>query len=122
MTPRMRFNRPGLVSAPAISMSVMRPASLQTLQRVQPGAFLAKGTPKMSLTSSLAAPINVGVRSAHGLLRGGSLQSMARAVGVVVGAALLAATYQFTYEEGRCFVSNIRAASQIRRARNDAVL
>jgi len=76
----------------------------------------------MSLTSSLAAPVNVGIRSAHGLLRGGSLQSMARAVGVVVGAGLLAATYQFVYEEGRAFVHNLRLSSAHRRARNDALM
>ncbi len=76
----------------------------------------------MSLTSSLAAPVNVGIRSAHGLLRGGSLQSMARAVGVVLGAGLLAASYQFAYEEGRTFVHNMRLSSAHRRARNDALM
>ncbi len=76
----------------------------------------------MSLTSSLAAPVNVGIRSAHGLLRGGSLQSMARAVGVVLGAGILAASYQLAYDEGRTLIQSMRMQSAHRRARNEAIL
>ncbi len=76
----------------------------------------------MSLTSPLAAPANVGIPSARGLLRGGSLLSMARALGVVLGAGLLAASYQFAYEESRMVVHNIRIAGARRRARNDALM
>ena len=76
----------------------------------------------MSLTSSLAAPINVGVRSANGLLRGGSLQSMARAVGVVLGAGLLAASYQLALDEGRTLIQGMRMRSAHRHTRNEAVL
>jgi hypothetical protein len=76
----------------------------------------------MSFASSLAAPANIGIRSAGRLLRGGSLQSMARAVGVVLGAGVLAASYQIVYEEGRTIVFNLRANAQQRRARNDAAI
>jgi len=76
----------------------------------------------MSLTSSLAAPVNVGIRSAHGLLRGGSLQSMARAVGIVLGAGILAASYQLAYDEGRTLIQGMRMQTAHRRARNEAVL
>src|ERR1700694_61927 len=76
----------------------------------------------MSFASSLVAPANIGIRSAGRLLRGGSLQSMARAVGVVVGAGALAASYQIAHEEGRTIVFNLRANAQQRRTRNDAVI
>ena len=59
---------------------------------VQPGAYLAKGTP-MSFASSLAVPASSVLSNARALLRGGSLRSMANAVGVVVGAGMLAAGY-----------------------------
>jgi hypothetical protein len=74
----------------------------------------------MSFASSLAAPATIGIRSAGRLLSGGSLQSMARAVGVVLGAGVLAASYQIIYEEGRTIVFNLRANAQQRRDRNDA--
>jgi hypothetical protein len=76
----------------------------------------------MSFASSLTAPANIGIRSAGRLLRGSSLQSMARTVGVVLGAGVLAASYQITLEEGRTIVFNLRANAQQRRDRNDAVL
>jgi hypothetical protein len=76
----------------------------------------------MSLTSSLAAPASLGIRSARSLLRGGSLQSMARAVGVVLGAGLLAASYQIAHEEGQAIVHGLRLGARHRRARNDAVM
>jgi len=47
---------------------------------------------------------------------------MARAVGVVLGAGILAASYQLAYEEGRTIVHNVRVASAQRRARNEAIL
>jgi hypothetical protein len=47
---------------------------------------------------------------------------MARAVGVVVGAVLLAASYQIAYEEGRDVVRTLRANVAQRRVRNDAVV
>jgi hypothetical protein len=93
----------------------------RSLQRVQPGAHLAKGT-RMSLASSLASPTNLGILSTRGLLRGGSLQSMARAVGVVLGAGLLAASYQIAYKEGQAIVHSLRVGARHRRARNDAVM
>jgi hypothetical protein len=47
---------------------------------------------------------------------------MARAVGVILGAALLAATYQLAYEESRQVVHNIRVNSARRHARNEALM
>jgi hypothetical protein len=76
----------------------------------------------MSLASSLAAPATLGIRSARSLLRGGSLQSMARALGVVLGAGLLAASYQIAYDEGQAFVHSLRVSARRRRARNDAMM
>lgn len=75
----------------------------------------------MSFASSLATPAVAVVGSARALLRGGSLHSMARAVGVVVGAGVLAASYQIAYDEGRQVITNLRSAGQQRRARNDVV-
>ena len=76
----------------------------------------------MSLTSSLPTLANVGIRSASDLLRGRTFPSMARAVGVVLGAGLLAASYQLAYEEGRTIIHNVSVASVQRRARNEAIL
>ena len=76
----------------------------------------------MSLASTLAAPANLGIRSARGLLRDGSLQSMARALGVVLGAGLLAASYQIAYDEGQAIVHGLRVDARQRRARNDAMM
>jgi hypothetical protein len=92
------------------------------LQRVQPGASLAKGTIHMSLATTLAAPADLGFRAVRGLLRGGSLHSMARATGVVLGAGLLAATYQICHDEGQAFVHGLRVGARHRRIRNDAVM
>ncbi len=47
---------------------------------------------------------------------------MANAVGVVVGAGMLAAGYQLAYEEGRQIIGNLRNNAAVRRARNDAVV
>ncbi len=76
----------------------------------------------MSFASSLAAPASSVLSSARALLRGGSLRSMANAVGVVVGAGVLAAGYQIAYEEGRQIIGNVRNNAALRRARNDAVV
>ena len=62
------------------------------------------------------------LNNARALLRGGSLRSMANAVGVVVGAGMLAAGYQIAYEEGRQIIGNVRNNAAVRRARNDAVV
>jgi hypothetical protein len=75
----------------------------------------------MSLTS-LPTLANVGIRSASDLLHGRTLPSMARAVGVVLGAGILAASYQLAYEEGRTIIHNVRVASAHRRQRNEAIL
>jgi hypothetical protein len=40
----------------------------------------------------------------------------------VLGAGVLAASYQIVYEEGRTIVFNLRATAQQRRARNDAAI
>jgi hypothetical protein len=90
-------------------------------RRDQPGAYLAKGIP-MSITSTVFTPASRAISSAKGLLRGSSLQSMARALGVAVGAVTLAASYQIAYEEGRTLVQNVRAGSARRRARNTSLL
>jgi hypothetical protein len=47
---------------------------------------------------------------------------MANAVGVVLGAGVLAAGYQIAYEEGRQIIGNVRNNAALRRARNDAVV
>jgi hypothetical protein len=47
---------------------------------------------------------------------------MVNAVGVVVGAGMLAAGYQIAYEEGRQIIGNLRNNAAARRARNDAVV
>ena len=47
---------------------------------------------------------------------------MANAVGVVLGAGALAASYQIAYEEGRQIIGNMRNDAAVRRARNDAVV
>lgn len=75
-----------------------------------------------SLANSLAAPSDLGSRAIRGLLRGGSLQSMARAVGVVFGAGLLAASYQIAHDEGQALVHGLRAGARHRRTRNDAMM
>jgi hypothetical protein len=75
----------------------------------------------MSFASSLAAPANMGLKTARGLLQTPSLRSMARAVGVIMGAGMLAASYQIAYEEGRVAIQHLRAGSAHRRARNTAI-
>ena len=75
----------------------------------------------MSFATSLAVPASV-LSYARNLLRGGSLRSMVNAVGVVVGAGMLAAGYQIAYEEGRQIIGNLRNNAAARRARNDAVV
>jgi hypothetical protein len=47
---------------------------------------------------------------------------MARAVGVVLAAGLLAASYQIAYDEGQAFVHSLRVTARHRRARNDAMM
>jgi hypothetical protein len=61
------------------------------------------------------------MNGARGLIRGRSLPAMAKAVGVVAGAGMLAASYQIIYEEGRELVGSIRSTASQRRTRNDAV-
>ena len=68
--------------------------------------------------SSLSSPAMNGARR---LIRGRSLPAMAKAVGVVAGAGMLAASYQIIYEEGRELVGSIRSNATQRRNRNDAV-
>jgi hypothetical protein len=68
--------------------------------------------------SSLNSPATNGAR---GLIRGRSLPAMAKAVGVVAGAGMLAASYQILYEEGRGLVGSIRSNATQRHNRNDAV-
>jgi hypothetical protein len=46
---------------------------------------------------------------------------MARAVGVVLGAGMLAASYQIACEEGRVIIQNLRVGAAQRRARNTAI-
>ncbi len=73
----------------------------------------------MSLTQSLAAPaLRVGAK----LLRGDSLRSMARAVGVVLSAGALAAVYQAAHDEVRITLNNWRARAQYRQQRHEALL
>jgi hypothetical protein len=76
----------------------------------------------MFFASPPAGSGGVGMRSAGRLLRAGSLSSMARAVGVMLGAGLLAASYHVAYEEGRAFFDALRTNGARRRNRNDAVL
>ena len=76
----------------------------------------------MSLTSSVVTPAGMAIKSAGNLLRGTSLPSMARAVGVALGAGLLAASYQIAYEEGRGLIHNMRVNAAHRRNRNDMIL
>jgi len=56
------------------------------------------------------------------LLRGGSMAALARQVGVVLGAGLLAAVYQLTLEEGRGLVQAIHARGRARRERHERLL
>jgi hypothetical protein len=44
---------------------------------------------------------------------------MARAVGVVLTASVLAAGYQIAVDEGRLFINGLRSSSALRRARNE---
>jgi hypothetical protein len=76
----------------------------------------------MSLATSLAVPANLGFRAVRGLLHANSLQSMARAVGVVVGAGMLAASYQIAHDEGQTFVQGLRDSARQRRSRNSALM
>jgi hypothetical protein len=76
----------------------------------------------MSFASSLAVPANLGLKTARGFLRTPNLRSMANAVGVVMGAGMLAASYQIAYEDGREIIQNLRAASAQRRARDTAII
>ena len=73
----------------------------------------------MSFAQGLAAPaMGVGAK----LLRGDSLRSMARAVGVVLSAGALAAVYQAAHDEVRATLNNWRARAQYRRQRHEALL
>jgi hypothetical protein len=72
----------------------------------------------MSFATSFGPPAS----AAFTLLRGRTLPSMARAVGVILGAALLAATYQFAYEESRSIFHSMRVNSARRQTRNDALM
>ena len=73
----------------------------------------------MSFAQGLAAPaMGVGAK----LLRGDSLRSMARAVGVVLSAGALAAVYQAAHDEVRATLNNWRARAQYRQQRHEALL
>ena len=76
----------------------------------------------MSFSDTLRSSVGGPISSARQLLHGGTLPSMARAVGVVGGAGILAASYQIAYEEGRTFIQTIRTAFAARRDRNNAVV
>jgi len=69
----------------------------------------------MSFASSTVGP-------AMNLLRGGTLQSMAKALGVVVGAGLIGATYQIAHDEGRSIIHTMRLNSAHRRQRNEQIM
>jgi hypothetical protein len=69
----------------------------------------------MSFASSTAGP-------AMNLLRGGSLRSMAKAVGVIVGAGLIGATYQIAHDEGRSLIHTMRITGAHRRQRNEQIM
>jgi hypothetical protein len=75
----------------------------------------------MSFASSLAVPANMGLKTARSLMQTPNLGSMARAIGIVLGAGMLAASHQIAYEEGRLAIANLRNASGHRRARNTAL-
>ena len=70
------------------------------------------------------APVSFAAKSTGNLIRGGttSIPAMARAVGVVLTASVLAAGYQIAVDEGRLFINGLRSSSALRRARNDAAL
>jgi hypothetical protein len=77
----------------------------------------------MSFASAALAPANYAARSAGNMIRGTvSIPAMARAVGVVVTASVLAASYQIAVDEGRQIITGLRSSSALRRARNDAAL
>ncbi len=59
---------------------------------------------------------------AASLIRGRTFSARAKAVGVVLGADLMAATYQVAYEETRNPVGGMRQNSAHRRARNDLLM
>lgn len=73
----------------------------------------------MSLASALAQPA---LRIGSALLRGPALAMMARSVGIILCAGLLAATYQLAGDETRAILNNLRLRSQYRRARHENIL
>jgi hypothetical protein len=75
----------------------------------------------MSFGSSALAPAQYAARSAGNLIRGRTIPSMAKALGVVVTASVLAASYQIAIDEGRQLINGLRSASAQRQARNDAI-
>lgn len=56
------------------------------------------------------------------LFRGGTMRSMAKAVGVVAGAGLIGAVYQIAHDEGRGFIHTMRVNSAHRRQRNELIM
>jgi hypothetical protein len=72
--------------------------------------------------SFASAPARLALNSAQSLIGNGSLQSIAKGFGMVVGGVFLAAGYHIAYEEGRTIVYSLRANTQRRHARNDAAL
>lgn len=72
----------------------------------------------MSFASSLASPLTGGVQAIRTAGAGPVLRTMARSVGAVAGAGILAASYQIAYEEGRQIIQNMRVGAARRRERN----
>jgi hypothetical protein len=78
---------------------------------------LAKGN-SMSFSQTVGPAAKLGGT----LLRATSLGAMARAVGIIVGAGLLAAIYHTANEETRAVLHSIRLRRRYSQARHEAIL
>jgi hypothetical protein len=76
----------------------------------------------MSFAASLATPVTAGLKSAGGLIQSPTLRTMARTIGVILGAGVLAAGHQIAYEEGRGLIHNMRTGTVRRRQQNTTLL
>jgi hypothetical protein len=93
------------------------------------GSFLSVGKPAqragerhltpMSYAQTLAGPA---IQAGSKLLRGETIRSMARPVGVVLSAGALAAVYQVAHDEVRASLGSWRQRSQYRSQRHEVVL
>jgi hypothetical protein len=73
----------------------------------------------MSFASSFGQPL---ARTGLNLLRGSTIQAIARTVGVVAAAGLLGAVYHVVNDEARNVVQLARLRGQYRRHRHDRIL